>query len=392
MPAPHRPPVTDPLVAMADRCVQCGLCLPACPTYGRDRIEAESPRGRIALTRAWALESLEPTGRGDLHLDQCLACRSCEAVCPAGVPFGALLVQARGRQRERRPASRVQRLVESLVAHARLLSVLFSAYRHVFRFVPERLRVLPRPPALTEAHVATRMEDSRTQETVDLFVGCVARSYESAARVALEQLCNAAGVRLRVPATQGCCGAIAAHAGDLAGAASLASINRKAFGHATTVVTLATGCHESVADALPTITATDAIDFIAARIDRLHWRASEEHIALHLPCSQRNVVRSVPALRRLLAAVPGLRITELDAGFGCCGAAGMQMVTDAERAAGFRAPLIAQFEQSGASRLLSANLGCRLHLQNATSRPVQHPLEFLASRLAGRDAGGVAID
>src|SRR5689334_1064005 len=101
MPLP-RPPSADPLVALADQCVQCGLCLPACPTYRHGRIEAESPRGRIALARGWALQALEPTTAGDTHLDQCLACRRCEAVCPAGVKYGELLVEARRRQRTRR--------------------------------------------------------------------------------------------------------------------------------------------------------------------------------------------------------------------------------------------------------------------------------------------------
>ena len=85
------PPSTDPLVALADRCVQCGLCLPTCPTYARDRLEAESPRGRIAIARGLALGTIAPTAAADAHLDHCLACRSCEAVCPAGVEYGALL-------------------------------------------------------------------------------------------------------------------------------------------------------------------------------------------------------------------------------------------------------------------------------------------------------------
>ena len=71
----------------------------------------------------------------------------------------------------------------------------------------------------------------------------------------------------------------------------------------------------------------------------------------------------------------------LDAGHGCCGAAGTRMVDDPARAAAFRAPLLAQFAASGATRLLSANIGCRLHLGNGTPMPVQHPLEFLAACL-----------
>jgi len=102
---------------------------------------------------------------------------------------------------------------------------------------------------------------------------------------------------------------------------------------------------------------------------------------LHLPCTQRNVVKSDVATRALLARVPGLEVIELDAGHGCCGAAGTQMLTAPGRANTFRQPLLDQFLASGASRLLSANIGCRLHFANGTPLPVQHPLEFLATCL-----------
>src|SRR5512139_1624060 len=104
-PAPE-PGKSALLVALADRCVQCGLCLPHCPTYRLDGSEAESPRGRIAYIKALATGRIAATETGDRHLDHCLGCRRCEAVCPAGVEYERLLVGARNAQFQRHPPGR----------------------------------------------------------------------------------------------------------------------------------------------------------------------------------------------------------------------------------------------------------------------------------------------
>lgn len=378
---------------MADRCVQCGLCLPACPTYRLDALETESPRGRIALVRAWEQQTVTPSAAGDAHLDHCLGCRRCEAVCPAGVEYGRLLVGARTAQRRRRRPGWRQRAIEALAARPALLATLLQVYGHLYPALPAHLRPVPRPsrsprleagiPLSASAPVATDAGRAAPVEHAELFVGCVARGYEAPVRAALTRLCAAAGVRLSVPAGQTCCGSLHAHAGDAATARRLGARNRAAFASGDTVaLTLASGCHEAVAEALDGA-AADALMFLAARADRLRFAPRAERIALHLPCTQRNVVGSDGALRALLAQVPGLDVVTIDAGFGCCGAAGSAMLTDPDRAARFRRPLLDALAASGATRLLSANIGCRLHLAGDTSLPVQHPIEFLGDCLHG---------
>ncbi|MGH8079570.1 MAG: (Fe-S)-binding protein, partial [Lysobacter sp.] len=242
---------------------------------------------------------------------------------------------------------------------------------------PASLRPLPRPPRPVRLPVA-----ATSVERVGLFVGCVAQAYENPLRAATARLCAALAIELDPVPGQGCCGALHEHNGNLASAQRLGAANRAAFVGQRTVLTLASGCHDAVAHALADGARTvDALSFLAERAASLTWRATPERVALHLPCTQRNVVKSVPALRRLLASVPGLEVFELDAGYGCCGASGTQMLADPQRAAEYRAPLIEQFARSGATRLLSANIGCRLHLANGTTMPVLHPLEFLAQCL-----------
>ena len=84
---------------LLSRCISCGFCLPACPTYALTGDEASSPRGRITLMRALESGTL-PSGDPTLaeQASFCLGCRACEPVCPAGVQYGELLEQWRGYQ------------------------------------------------------------------------------------------------------------------------------------------------------------------------------------------------------------------------------------------------------------------------------------------------------
>ena len=53
-------------------CVHCGLCLPACPTYTQNGLEADSPRGRIYLMKGLADGKIQLTESVQNHLDLCL--------------------------------------------------------------------------------------------------------------------------------------------------------------------------------------------------------------------------------------------------------------------------------------------------------------------------------
>jgi len=357
------------LVALADRCVQCGLCLPHCPTYQLDRTEAESPRGRITYMKATASGMLAATDTGDRHLDHCLGCLRCEAVCPAGVEYDALLIGGRTRQFERRSPPLKGRLAAGLLAKPRLLRALDPLARAA--------GVLP---ALSRDTQESTPSTVAKRGQVSLFVGCIARSYEQSTRRALTKLLAAIGFEALIPDGQTCCGTAAAHLGDARTAADLAEHNRRVFA-GDPVLSLASGCQRILSSSLTgRAPVFDAIDFLEREGAALTFRPANRRIALHLPCTQR-VEKTDGALRRLLSRVPGLDLIELP-DTGCCGAAGLHMINEPERADKFRRPLIESLQASNATELLSANIGCRLHLANAAPIPVRHPIDFLAEHLA----------
>src|SRR5207302_3213006 len=130
----------DDLVA----CVSCGLCLPHCPTYRVTGREIASPRGRIAAMRAVEWHGAAIDGAFRAAMEECVACRGCEAACPSGVPFGRLMEHTRAAMPP--PPSRKRRGAEwfaytvVLPRHWLLLALTWMLWLgQRLRLVPKRL-------------------------------------------------------------------------------------------------------------------------------------------------------------------------------------------------------------------------------------------------------------
>jgi len=401
-PAPVPSALADArLLDLADQCVMCGLCLPHCPTYRISLDEAESPRGRIALARSLASGRI-PAGPSALrHLDQCLACVSCEKVCPSGVKYGEIITRSRASQARIRPRRGVlDRLLSDprrLVALARV-----GAWFRADRWLPALGRLLPATSGLgalarempavppLQRSVSTKPV-ARSRGAVALFRGCVASVYDRDTHAAARVLLEALGYDVRVPDGTPCCGTLARHAGDADAADRQAAQTHTALAatRASTVLVSATGCFGELRDhAARDQSIVDVHAFVARDVEfsRLRFRPLAARVALHLPCTQINVVGEVASIRALLARIPQLDVVDLPLQPRCCGAAGNYFAEHPAIATRLRDEKLDQALESAPDLVLTTNIGCRIHLasgirERGVSPRVMHPLALLAQQL-----------
>jgi len=396
--------------AALDACVHCGLCLASCPTYVELGTEADSPRGRIQLVRAIAGGVVEPTGEAARHLDLCLGCRACETACPSGVPYGRVIESVRPLIEARRPAAArlARRMLASTLTTRGLRRAIFAPARLLagwpalgrvpgLRYLAalERRR-LPRLPAVVEAEGTRR-------GTALLLTGCVAETLFHDTNVTTARLLARAGVRVLVPRDLGCCGALAAHLGQADHAERLGREVVRLFHEsgADWIVSNAAGCGAhlrgvdhvlpgDVAAARAARQSRDALELLAevglsAPAGRLPRR-----VAIHDPCHLAHGQGVRGAVRTLLAAIPGVELTELVESDWCCGSAGTYNLTEPAMAERLLERKLGQVAASGADVVAAANPGCLLQLRAgaiARRMPIrfEHPIDLLADAHGLRD-------
>ncbi|HET9483927.1 MAG TPA: heterodisulfide reductase-related iron-sulfur binding cluster, partial [Xanthomonadales bacterium] len=383
------------IAALADQCVKCGLCLPHCPSYRVRGEEGESPRGRIAYAKALALGSLGAGATMRRHLDDCLACGSCEVVCPSRVQYMELIVGTRARLPHGVAARSLRALARRPAAwralqHLRFLAALaplLRAWPRAFAAL-EALRGLPTAvPGAARRTAAVGPSRGR----VALFRGCVARAIDADTHEAAARVLARLGYDVAAPAAAHCCGALARHAGATAEASAQAGAAARVFAATgcESIVSTASGCAGEVRDAVARaagLAADDVLALVAREAERLPaLRTDARRVALMLPCTQRDAGGGA-AVAAALARIPGLEVLPLPAQPRCCGAAGTYFVEQPGIARPLRDERLEQIEALAPDLVLTTNVGCRIYLQaglraRGSALRVVHPITLLAEAL-----------
>ncbi len=414
---PDTPP--DDIIA---RCVQCGFCLPTCPTYRLTYNEASSPRGRIHLMRSVA--------NGRLGLDagvfrdqmyQCLNCRACEAVCPSGVAYGQLVEPARAQIERHLPRPAWERLLRLIVfGHLfgdmrlfRLFSLATAVYQKsglralarasgVLKLLrlEDQEGLLPEVPLNAVVPVGQRWlpPDGNVRHRVGLFTGCVMSTAFAGTDRATVRVLARNGCEVIAAAGQGCCGALAIHAGEPDIGRVCAQRNIAAFEEQglDAIIINSAGCGAALKE-YPHLFHDDpewearAVRFSGAvkdaseyldQIDLTPPGPLPKTVTYQEPCHLAHAQRITAAPRRLMAAIPGLRLVEMEDSSLCCGSAGIYNVTNPDFSQRLQERKIDNALATGAGTIVSANPGCIMQVASGLRRRgaavrVQHLMDLL---------------
>jgi glycolate oxidase iron-sulfur subunit len=358
-----------------DSCVQCGLCLPHCPTFRVTGWEAYSPRGRIALMRR--VEAGDGAVDAELAdaMTSCVQCRGCETACPSAVPFGHLMEQTR----QAIPVPWWQRQAYRVLGRHRALLALSSAGSVMQRagLLPRRLMPYPLPRR------RARLRPSGTDAW--LFTGCVMDAWQRPVHAAVQRVMEATGTGVALPgAGAGCCGALHVHAGLRTDADRLAARTVAAFPGTAPIVVDSAGCGAAMQDYADRAFAARVVDVHTWLLPRLASlpapvRPLDITVAVQDPCHLRHVQRAHLPVREVLRPFVA-RLVELDDEGLCCGAGGAFAASRPQLAGDIRQRKLDAIARSGADVVASANPGCVLHLE-AAGVTVSHPLELVDQAL-----------
>ena len=394
--------------AILRSCVHCGFCTATCPTYQVLGDELDGPRGRIWLVK----EMLERDAAGpdtQLHLDRCLTCRACETTCPSGVRYGRLLEIGREHVEARVPRSLADRLLRRLllafVPYPARLTVPLRLGQWLRPLLPAALRQKVPAVAGRRWRRTARPADLRRGRVL-MLKGCVQALVTPETNAAARYVLGRLGYDAREVDDAGCCGALPHHLSDTETARAMARRNVDALvpaldAGAEAILATASGCGVELREYGDFLADDPAYAARAARVAAATRDLSElvaealpdaglpsagptERVAWQAPCTLQHGQQVRGTVERILDSVGVERVPVADPHL-CCGSAGTYSILQGDLAGELRSRKLATLTAAAPDRIVTANVGCQVHLAAAADVPVTHWVELVAERLAAAE-------
>lgn len=380
-------------------CVHCGFCNATCPTYQLLGDELDGPRGRIYQIKRVLEGSAAATRRTQLHLDRCLTCRSCESTCPSGVQYGKLLDI--GRQKietdvERPFSERIQR---AALRRFLLMPRLFGSALKLGQLLRPVL-----PPGLAEKiprpNPKPVFSPRPRQRRMLMLEGCVQPALSPEINLAAKRVLDHLNIEIISAPRAGCCGAINQHmsAEDIALADMKNNIDAwwpEIEKGAEAIVLTASGCggiikeygfylrddpqYASKAAKLSEL-ARDLVEILQDEDLSAFKVAGPRRIAFHPPCTLQHGQQIKGAVEKILVGL-GYELSNVQDSHLCCGSAGTYSLLQPELSQQLKKNKLDNLQADHPELIVSANMGCQIHLESAADMPVMHWIALLEKRL-----------
>jgi glycolate oxidase iron-sulfur subunit len=132
---------------------------------------------------------------------------------------------------------------------------------------------------------------------------------------------------------------------------------------------------------------TEKAKFISERCIDLSQLASElstntpslanKTIAFHSPCSLQHGQQINGEIEKKLSQA-GYQLAEVKESHICCGSAGSYSLLESKMSSQLLENKLSHLEEHQPDMIVTANIGCLMHLQSGTKIPVKHWIELLA--------------
>ena len=382
-------------------CVHCGFCNATCPTYQLLGDELDGPRGRIYLIKQ-TLEGKIPTRQTQLHLDRCLTCRNCESTCPSGVNYSHLLNIGRSVVNKKVTRSFTQKSLHLILRKTFLSPFTFSTIiktGQLFRpLLPKKLK-----NSVPEKQKHVQFTATSHTRKILLVPGCVQSSLKPNIDAAAKVVFNELKIEsIEIPAA-GCCGSLSHHLNAESEAIQIIKknidswwplIENKAI---EAICMTASGCGVAIKE-YQQLLANDKAYAEKAKIVSALYKDPAEIVSNELSNNQQSIKALIKNNKKPAVAFHppctlqhGMKLNNLiepilnDCGFEvqafndkhlCCGSAGTYSITQKELSQQLLSNKLDNINQTEHDLIVTANIGCQLHLQSGTVTPVKHWLEL----------------